>query len=68
MVGDSPRREYMWKDLVRNIRKRLSMSKGGHLSLGGRVVLINSIMNSISIYTLSFYKAPIKALKEIQSI
>lgn len=68
MVGDITKREYIWKELVRNIRKMTSIWKGRHLSLGGRVVLINSTLNSIPIYTLSFYKAPIKVLKDIKII
>lgn len=38
------------------------------MSLGGRVVLINVVLNVILIYTLSFYKAPKKVLKEIIKI
>lgn len=68
MVGDGPRRELMWKDLVRNIRNILSKWKRRFLSLGGRVVLINYVINLIPIYTMSFYKALVKVITEIQSI
>lgn len=67
-VGINPRKLAMWKDLILMLRKRLSIWKGKHLSMAGRVVLINSVLNAIPIYTLSFYKAPKKILKEIISI
>lgn len=54
MVSDSPRKIAMWKEVVRNVRKRLDKWKGRHLSIGGRVVLINSILNAILLYSLPF--------------
>lgn len=36
--------------------------------MAGRVLLINYVINVVPIYTLSFYKAPKKVLKEIRSI
>lgn len=50
------------------LRQKLSCWKGRMLSLGGRVVLINAVLNAIMIYTLSFYKALMKVLKEITKI
>ncbi|XP_058726622.1 uncharacterized protein LOC131597980 [Vicia villosa] len=41
MVGDSPRRCGMWKDVISNCRRKLTAWRGRYLSLGGRVVLIN---------------------------
>lgn len=67
-VGYSPRRLYMWKDVISNIRNRLSTWKSRYLSMGGRVVLINVVLNSIPIYNLSFYKARVKLLKKIRRI
>lgn len=67
-VGISPRRLMLWKELISNIRTGLSSWTGRFLSLRGKAMLINSVMNSLSIYTLSFYKALSKVLKEIHSI
>lgn len=55
--------------MIDKLRKRLSLWQGRHLSMGGRVTLINSVLNSIPLYYLSFYKAPkvvIKSLIKIQ--
>lgn len=67
MVGDSPRKTVIWKDVVRSIRSRLQSQSGRFLSVGG-VVLINYVMNAIPMYTLSFHRAPRKVIKEIKSI
>lgn len=34
----------------------------------GRMVVINVVLNAISLYTLSFYKVPVKMLKELYII
>ncbi|XP_058756083.1 uncharacterized protein LOC131629310 [Vicia villosa] len=67
-VGDNPRKLSMWKELIMMLRKRWCVWRASHLSMAGRVVLINSILNAISIYSLSFYKAPKKVLNEVRSI
>ncbi|XP_050920434.1 uncharacterized protein LOC127138071 [Lathyrus oleraceus] len=67
-VGSSPRRLKLWKKFINIIRTRLRSSKGRSLLLGGKFVLINSVMNSLPTYTLSFYKVPYKFLKENCSI
>ncbi|XP_058776848.1 uncharacterized protein LOC131651198 [Vicia villosa] len=38
------------------------------MSIGGRVTLINLVLNAISSFTFSFYKAPRTVIKEIRSI
>ncbi|XP_058769032.1 uncharacterized mitochondrial protein AtMg01250-like [Vicia villosa] len=63
IVGDNPRRKKVWLDVVKNIRRRLSSWKGRNISMGGRVTLINSVLNSIPIFTLSFFKIPEKIAK-----
>ncbi|XP_058766611.1 uncharacterized protein LOC131640218 [Vicia villosa] len=67
-VGDNPRKLSMWKDRLTMLRKRLTVWRGKYLSMAGRVVLINSVLNAIPIYSLSFYKAPKKVLNEVRSI
>ncbi|XP_058746451.1 uncharacterized protein LOC131619364 [Vicia villosa] len=64
--GASKRR--VWKDVVSNIKSRLSMWKGRNISIGGRVTLIGSVLNAILIYTLSFFKAPSKIIQEIRGL
>ncbi|XP_058783557.1 uncharacterized protein LOC131658261 [Vicia villosa] len=65
MVGDNPRRLHMWKDVISNIRNILPPWRSRFLSVRGRVVMVNALLNFIPIYSLSFYKARVKVLKEI---
>lgn len=50
------------------MKKRLSSWSSRHLSVGGRVTLINSVLSSMPLYFLSFYKAPKKVVREFVKI
>ncbi|XP_058746851.1 uncharacterized protein LOC131619813 [Vicia villosa] len=58
----------VWKDVVTNIKSRLSMWKGRNISIGGRMTLIGSVLNVIPIFTLSFFKSPSKIIQEIRGL
>jgi hypothetical protein len=49
------------------MKKRLSTWNGRILSIGGRIILINSILSSLPLYFF-FFKAPSCVLKELVSI
>lgn len=67
-VGENPKNTSMWKDLISFLRRRLAVWRGNNLNRAGRVVLINSVLNVIPIYSLSFYKDLSKLIQDIQSI
>ncbi|XP_058733064.1 uncharacterized protein LOC131604651 [Vicia villosa] len=67
-IGSNPRRIASWSSLVSKIKKRLSLWKERLLSFGGRITLLKSVLSSLAIITLSFYKAPVKIIKEITRI
>lgn len=48
-----------WMPLVDKIENKLQTWKGSLLSLGGRVILLNSVLSSIPLYWLSIYKMPV---------
>jgi hypothetical protein len=45
-----------WKLIEQRIKKKLSSWKGKHLSVGGRLVLINSVLRSLVMFMLSFFE------------
>ena len=47
-----------WLKIQERFEKRLSSWKGKHLSTGGRLTLINSILSSLSMYMMSFFEIP----------
>jgi hypothetical protein len=46
-----------WKQVEERLQKRLSSSKG-KLSLGGRLVLINSVLSNMVLHMISFFLLP----------
>jgi hypothetical protein len=64
-VGANPRRSTTWEPLIVHLKNRLRSWGNRYLSLGGRIVIINSVLNAIPIFYLSFMKLPAEALKKI---
>ncbi|MCI05237.1 ribonuclease H protein, partial [Trifolium medium] len=50
------------------IRRRLGSWGNKYVSLGGRIVLINAVLNAIPIFYLSFMKMPVKVRREVVKI
>jgi hypothetical protein len=54
-----------WKIIEEKFQKKLSSWKGKLLSVGGRLVLINSVLTSLAMYMLSFFEIPKGVLKKL---
>jgi hypothetical protein len=54
-----------WKVIEERIEKKLSSWKGKHLSIGGRLVLINSVLSSLAMFMISFFEMPKGVLQKI---
>jgi hypothetical protein len=52
-----------WETIEERIEKKLSSWKGKYLSVGGRLVLINSVLSSLPMFMLSFFEIPKGCLK-----
>nr|GEW80130.1 reverse transcriptase domain, reverse transcriptase zinc-binding domain protein [Tanacetum cinerariifolium] len=57
-----------WEEVVNRVRNKLSAWKAKSLSIGSRLTLIKSVLGSIPIYYLSFFKAPLKIINLIESL
>ncbi|PNX58080.1 ribonuclease H, partial [Trifolium pratense] len=57
-IGGDSRRLGFWKPVMDRLKNRLSGWKSRFLSFGGRLVLIKSVLTSLPVYALSFFKAP----------
>ena len=53
------------KRVEERFEKRLSSWKGKHLSTGGRLTLLNSVLSSLPMYTMSFFAIPKGVLKKL---
>ncbi|GAU33009.1 hypothetical protein TSUD_358760 [Trifolium subterraneum] len=67
-IGGDSRRIQFWKPLLDKIHKRLSVWKCKNLSFGGRLVLLKSVLSSIPVHFLSFFKAPSGIISSLESI
>jgi hypothetical protein len=53
------------EEVEERFQKKLNSWKGKMLSTGGRLVLINSVLSSLSIFMLSFFEVPREILKKL---
>ncbi|KAJ0878597.1 putative RNA-directed DNA polymerase [Helianthus annuus] len=67
-VGANMNRINNWRPVYDIFEKRLSLWKAALLSIGGRVTLIRSVLESLPTYFMSLYKAPKKVIKDLESI
>jgi hypothetical protein len=67
-VGANPRLSSTWAPMVDSIRRRLGSWGNKFVSLGGRIVLINAVLNALPIFFLSFLKMPVKVWREVVKI
>ncbi|KAJ0806197.1 putative RNA-directed DNA polymerase [Helianthus annuus] len=67
-VGANMNRINNWRPVYDIFEKRLSLWKAALLSIGGRVTLIRSVLESLPTYYMSIYKAPVKVVKDLESI
>ena len=54
-----------WKEVEERLQKRLASWKGKLLTVGGRLVLINSVLTNMVLYMLSFFLVPKGVLKRL---
>lgn len=59
-----PRRQD-WEGLILKVKSRLSTWKVQHLSLGGRLTLVNSVLSAIPTYWMSIFRLPCWVTKKI---
>jgi hypothetical protein len=64
-VGANPKRISTWEPLIEYLKKRLTSWGKKHISLSGRIVMINSVLNSIPIFFMSFLKMPVQVYKRV---
>ncbi|KAJ0548291.1 putative RNA-directed DNA polymerase [Helianthus annuus] len=67
-VGANMNRISNWQPVYDIFRSRLDKWKSNLLSIGGRVVIIRSVMESLPCYYFSLYKAPKKVIQDLESM
>jgi hypothetical protein len=54
-----------WKHVKEHFQRRLNCWKSKMLSVGGRLVLLNSVLSSLPMFMLSFFELPKGVLKKL---
>ncbi|XP_058776524.1 uncharacterized protein LOC131650829 [Vicia villosa] len=67
-IGHNPRLESTWDPLLNKTKARLEGWTNRFLNLGGMITLLKSVLSSLSIFTMSFYKMPLKVVKKFNSL
>jgi hypothetical protein len=67
-IGGDPRRLAFWDPVMHTLKSRLSSWKSRFLSFGGRLTLLKSVLTSMPVYALSFFKAPSGIISSIESL
>ncbi|GAU49707.1 hypothetical protein TSUD_135290 [Trifolium subterraneum] len=57
LIGGDPCRVSFWEPVLNRIRSRLTIWKSRFLSFGGLLILLKSVLTSLPVYALSFFKA-----------
>jgi len=56
-IGGVHRKKEFWNPIIHKIHQRLSMWKGRLLSMAGMICLIKLVVNALSLFYFSFFKA-----------
>lgn len=64
-VGANPKKFSTLEPMLVKLRNRLNSWGSKYVSLGGRIVLLNSVLNAIPIFYLSYLKIPERVVKEV---
>ncbi|MFS7900382.1 hypothetical protein Hanom_Chr00s109717g01807231 [Helianthus anomalus] len=67
-VGANMSRIANWDSAIEVFKNRLSAWKAKVLSIGGRVVLIKSVLESLPVYYFSLYKAPVTVFNKLEAL
>jgi len=57
VVGGNPRKTSFWESILNKLSDRLSAWKRRFLSLAGRICLVKSVLKSLPLFYLCFFKA-----------
>jgi len=67
-IGGDPRRLAFWDPVMHTIKSKLPSWKSRFLSYGGRLTLLKSVLTSLTVYALSFFKALSGIISSIESL
>ncbi|WMV13372.1 hypothetical protein MTR67_006757 [Solanum verrucosum] len=67
-LGENSNSVDVWNDVLEKCEKKLARWKTQYLSLGGRLTLINSVLDSLPTYMITLFPIPARVIKRLDSI
>ncbi|WMV40242.1 hypothetical protein MTR67_033627 [Solanum verrucosum] len=67
-LGDKSRSKGIWNNILEKCEKKLVNWKSQYLSLGGRVTLINSVLDALPTYMMSVFHMPANVIDRMDAI
>ena len=67
-IGAKPSSRLVWEPLIKKCESKLSKWAKKNISMAGKVTLINSVLNALPIYLLSFFKIPQKVAHRLVAL
>ncbi|GKV50269.1 hypothetical protein SLEP1_g56981 [Rubroshorea leprosula] len=64
-IGGKRRCIAMWRPMIESFNKKLAYWKNRYISLGGRITLLNSMLSSLPVFTVSVHLLP-KGVKDLR--
>ncbi|WMV24669.1 hypothetical protein MTR67_018054 [Solanum verrucosum] len=67
-LGAKSMSKEIWSSVIEKCEKKLARWKGQYLSLGGRVTLINSVLDAMLTYMMSLFPIPVGVIDRLDRI
>ncbi|XP_075091548.1 uncharacterized protein LOC142171749 [Nicotiana tabacum] len=67
-LGAKSKSKDMWNGVLKKYEKKLARWKSNYISLGGRLVLINSVLDALPTYMLSLFPIPANVDKRLDTL
>lgn len=67
-LGSNPRKISTWNPLLEKLKRRLMSWKNRFLNCSKIITILKSILCSLSIFTMSFFRIPTKIVKEVSKL
>ncbi|WMV38569.1 hypothetical protein MTR67_031954 [Solanum verrucosum] len=67
-LGSEHKAGEIWDGILEKTEKRLARWKAQYISLGGRLILINSVLDALPTYVMSLFPIPPKVMKKLDRL
>lgn len=68
LLGGNSNSVDIWNGVLEKCEKKLARWKTQYLSFGGRLTLINSVLDSLPTYMMALFPIPVRVIKRLDSI